>query len=85
VNEDPIQRAIDVKARHEADLMRKANVLSVGVGYREKQGQLTDEVVLVVSVTHKVPRSKLPPQDIVPPVIEGIPVDVRETGTMRAL
>ncbi len=85
MNEDLIQRAIDVKARHEADLMRKANVLSVGVGYRKERGHLTDEVVLVVSVTHKVPRSKLPPQDIVPPVIEGIPVDVRETGTMRAL
>jgi hypothetical protein len=85
VNEDPIQRAIDVKARHEADLMRKANVLSVGVGYRETRGRPTDEIVLVVSVTQKVPRSKLPPQDIVPPVIEGIPVDVREAGTMWAL
>ena len=85
VNEKAIQRAIEVKARHEASLMKKANVIGVGVGFREQDGFLTDEVALVVNVTRKLPPTQLSPQDVIPDKIEGIPVDVRETGVMRAL
>ena len=85
MSQDAVQRAVEVKKRYEARLLSKANVLSVGVGFREHQGQFTDEVVLVVNVAHKVPRSLLRPDDIIPPAIEGIPVDVRETGPLRAI
>jgi hypothetical protein len=79
-----MKRALTVKARYEAKLLRKANVLSVGVGYRERRGGLTDEVVLVVNVSRKLPRNQLPPEDIIPSTIEDVPVDVRETGILRA-
>jgi len=85
MSEDAVQRAVEAKSRHEARLLGKANVLGVGVGFRERHGQLTDEVVLVVNVAHKVPRSQLRPDDVIPPAIEGVPVDVRETGPLRAL
>jgi hypothetical protein len=85
VSEDAVQRAVEVKTRNEARLLGLANVLSVGVGFRERHGQLTEEVVLVVSVARKVPRSQLRPDDIIPPAIEGVPVDVRETGPLRAI
>jgi hypothetical protein len=80
-----IQKAIAVKARYEARLMQKANVIGVGVGYRERGGQLTDEIVLVVNVTRKLPKRQLTPQDYIPTEIEGVPVDVRETGQIAAL
>ena len=85
MSEDAVQRAVEAKSRHEARLLGKANVLGVGVGFRERHGQLTDEVVLVVNVAHKVPCSQLRPDDVIPPAIEGVPVDVRETGPLRAL
>ena len=85
MSEDALHRASEVKTRHEARLLRKANVLSVGVGYRQRHGQLTDEVVLVVSVSRKMRRDQLQSDDIIPGYIEGIPVDVQETGVLRAL
>ena len=85
MNESAIQRAIEVKARYEAFLLKKANVVGVGIGFREQGGKLTDEVALVVSVTRKLPATQLSPQDVIPDRIEDIPVDVRETGTIRAL
>ena len=85
MNEKAIQRAMEVKARYEASLLKKANVGGVGVGFREQGGKLTDEVALVVNVTRKLPATQLSPQDVIPDKIEGIPVDVRETGVIRAL
>jgi hypothetical protein len=84
MNNEAIQRALTVKARHEARLLQKANVIGIGVGFRERGGKLTDEVALVVNVTRKLPSDQLPPEEIIPCEIEGVPVDVRETGEMRA-
>jgi len=78
------QKAITVKEKHEEDLLNKANVMGVGVGLRMRAGELTDEVVLVVMVTRKVPQAQLAPEDFVPPEIEGVPVDIQEVGQVRA-
>lgn len=69
-----------VKMIHERELMRKANVVGVGIGYRERRGERTDEPAIVVSVTRKVPRSMLDQEDIIPQELEGVPVDVHAIG-----
>jgi hypothetical protein len=74
-----------VKDKYERDLMRKKNVLGVGIGLRERGGVLTDETVLTVMVRQKVPRSLLRPWDVIPTELDGVPVDVKEIGTLRAL
>lgn len=84
MNEKAIQQAMAVKARHEARLMQKANVVGVGVGFRERDGKLTDEIALVVNVTRKLPRNQLAPEDLIPNEIDGVPVDVYETGEIQA-
>ncbi|MGD1992293.1 MAG: hypothetical protein PVI59_03785 [Anaerolineae bacterium] len=84
MEEDQLARVRSVKAAHEKQLMRKANVVGVGVGLRHCGGRLTDEPVVVVSVTHKVPRAALNPEDIIPSELEGVPVDVQEIGHVRA-
>ena len=78
------QKAIAVQEKYEEDLLSRANVEGVGVGLRMRAGELTDEVVLVVMVTRKVPRSQLAPEDFVPPEIEGVPVDIQEIGHVSA-
>ncbi len=81
---DPVEKALSVKRRHERVLMRMANVVAVGVGYRERGGEITDEVAIVVSVSRKLPVAELRPGQAVPSRLEGVPVDVVETGTLHA-
>ena len=77
--------AIEVKHRHEQELLRKANVVAVGVGYCTRGGLQTREICIIVSVKNKVLLSALDPKDVIPTEIEGVPVDVAETGPIRAL
>lgn len=82
---DPLEKAQAVKRRHEAALLRLPYVVGVGLGYRQVGGQPTGEVAIVVSVSRKVPASELRPGQAVPARLEGVPVDVVETGTLHAL
>lgn len=74
-----------VKAAYEKELLRKANVVGVGIGLRRQGGRPTGELSIVVSVTHKVPLEELDPQDVIPRELEGVPVDVQAVGRLRAL
>jgi hypothetical protein len=85
MSDQTMQRALEVKRRHEQELLRKANVVAVGVGYRTRGGVQTKEVCIIVSVKNKVPSSKLKSKDVIPAEIENVPVDVVETGVIRAL
>jgi len=79
-----LKRVKAVKATHEAELLRKANVVGVGIGFRQRGGRQTDEVCIVVSVHEKVPLDQLAPDDRIPAELEGVPVDVQEVGIIRA-
>ena len=84
MSQTAVQRVTEVKRRHEKELMRKPNVVAAGVGFRTRGGVRTDEVSIVVSVKKKVPLSQLKPDDAIPSSIDGVPVDVVETGEIRA-
>lgn len=85
MSDQAMQRVLEVKRRHEQGLLRKANVVAVGVGYCSRGGIQTKEVCIVVSVKNKVPLSELKPRDVIPAQLEDVPVDVVETGEIRAL
>ena len=72
------------KPAYEDELLAKANVIGVGVGLRRKGGVTTDEPVLVVLVSHKIPKAQLAEEDFVPDRIEDVPVDVQEIGFVRS-
>lgn len=82
--QDATQRALAVKQAYASELMSKANVVGVGVGYCRRGGERTGEIGLVVMVKRKVAASQLNPLDIIPGEIEGVPVDVQEVGELRA-
>jgi hypothetical protein len=73
-----------VKAKYEGMLMAKKNVVGVGIGFRERNGEVTDEMVLTVMVSQKEPWSRLRRQDRIPSELDGVPVDVKQVGTLRA-
>ena len=79
------ERILAVKEVHEDDLLSKANVVGVAIGFRQKNGQSTDTLALVVMVSRKVPQSTLSPEDQIPISIDGIPIDVQEIGEISAL
>jgi hypothetical protein len=84
MSEQALQHALDVKRHHEAELLRRSNVVAVGVGYRTRAGQPTSEVCIVVSVTQKIPTDRLQHGDVLPQMLEDVPVDVVESGVIRA-
>ena len=73
-----------VKRTHEQILLAKPNVVGVGIGYCVERGRQTDTVSIVVMVNQKLPANQLKPDELIPTTIEGIPVDVQETGEMSA-
>jgi hypothetical protein len=85
VQNNELERLRVVKNLYEADLMQKANVVGVGIGLRQREGELTDEPVIVVSVTHKQPASLMDPKDMIPTELDGIPVDVQAVGKLKAV
>ncbi len=64
--------------------MDRANVVGVGIGFRQRGGRRIDEVVLVVMVEKKVAASALSQEDLLPAELDGVPVDVQEVGRIRA-
>jgi len=79
-----IQKAQQIKRKHQSNLMVKVNVVGVGVGMAVRDGRQTDQVALVVLVSQKVPSDVLAAADVIPTEIEGIPVDVQEVGEIKA-
>jgi len=80
----PGWEAADVRARHEAELMRYPNVVGVADGIATRGGKPTGEQSIVVYVSRKVPASELAADAVLPTEIDGVRVDVVEAGLIEA-
>lgn len=67
------------------ELLKKSNVVAVGLGYKVTEGVKTKDLAIVCSVTKKLPHQQLAKEDLIPSVIGDRRTDVVETGTIRAL
>ena len=72
------------QSRHEVELMQFPNVVGVATGSAVQGGTGTGEPCIVVYVSKQVPVSDLAEQDVLPRTIEGIRVDVVQTGPLKA-
>jgi len=77
VNIDDIRKVLQ-QARGE--LMRKANVVATGIGYKRTNGKQTDELAIICSVGNKLAVKLLSADELVPGSIDGIPTDVHPSG-----
>jgi hypothetical protein len=82
--ENLTERVMAVKRAHEDELLGKANVVGVGIGYRRIAGASTSDLALVVMVSSKLPPAQLSAADFIPATIDGVPVDVQEVGEITA-
>ncbi len=88
ISDETLERARAVKAEHERELLRKANVVSVGITLEYDEDEDEDEErprpIIVVGVTEKVSEDDLLPQDRIPDEIEDVSVRVEVVGKPRA-
>ena len=72
VQEDMLSQLDSIKAT----LLKKAGVIAVGIGVKERRGEFTEEISIRVFVGAKRPLKDIAPEDVIPPVIEGFKTDV---------
>ena len=65
-------------------LMQKPNVVSVGCGYKTKDGKVINEYCVVVGVTRKLHDLIIEDKDLIPAQIDGVPTDVIQVGRIVA-
>jgi hypothetical protein len=82
---DALGEAKRIREKYVKKLMRKKGVVGCAVGYKHIAGKKTDQICIVCYVIKKIPEDQLDEGELVPPVIEGIPTDVIESGGLRAL
>lgn len=66
-------------------LLRKPNVIGVGLGYKEKRGYRTEEPAIVVLVEKKLPSQQLSRRELIPRKMGELETDVIAVGRIRLL
>jgi hypothetical protein len=79
------EQARQAKSLHKAALLRRPNVVGVGVGYKTTGKRETSELCVVVLVQQKLPPAGVPLEDLIPQEVAGVRTDVLQVGFVRAL
>lgn len=77
-----VRKAIGAKQEVVPDLLTMPNVTGVGVGYRQRKGEFTDEITIQVFVREKVSPSTVTKRGwtLIPERIGDVPTDVIQAG-----
>ena len=70
---DDLNRIRGILGSQRKQLLKRANVVATGIGFKQTGGVKTEALCIVCSVKKKVPPSQLTVQDLVPAVVEGPP------------
>jgi hypothetical protein len=80
-----IQRASMVQQKYADQLMRIPGVVGVAVGFATQKGNPTQEIALIVMVQKKIPENQIiDTRMVLPRSLDGVRVDVQETGIFTA-
>jgi hypothetical protein len=77
-------RVMAVQEKYTDELLKKPRVVGVSVGRVDSYGGQTGELALVVLVDRHVPEEQILYTDRIPSELDGVPVVVREVGTLEA-
>lgn len=81
---EQVRRASEAHQRYGEYLMRLPHVTGVAVGYTSKHGQRQPEIGLIVMVDEKLPAAQLAEDELVPRELDGVRVDVQQSGIFSA-
>jgi hypothetical protein len=76
---------IDIKRAVEHELLMKANVVGVMLGYKITDGARTSDLSIICMVEKKISKDKLGKKDLIPGIIKGVETDVIQVGKLKAL
>lgn len=77
-NHEIERKAKDILATHRDELKKKYSVDNTGIGYKIRNGKLSDTIAILFYVTRKKPKEELLHEGIpqIPAEIEGVPTDI---------
>lgn len=75
----------EIKDKYKKEILKKKNVIGVGLGEKIKGDLQTGEEAITVFVKKKVPIEELSPNDLLPKEYQGKKVDVLELGHVKKL
>jgi len=78
------QQLLQAQRLFQDDLLSRANVVGVAVGYKNYKDESTDQLALAVLVEQKKPVEALTEEDFIPSEMDGAPTDVIEVGRLEA-
>ena len=78
------KKILEIKEKKKSELLRKQNVVAVGVGYKVCDNIPTDQESVTVFVKKKMPSIHLYKKDRIPREIKGVSTDVVEVGDIVA-
>jgi len=79
---DKCRKALSASKR---SILRKDNVVGVGIGNKTVKGVKTEEPSIIVFVTKKVDRKELRARSVIPGTVRNAKTDVVEIGEVKAL
>ena len=82
-SQDQMNDVRRIKEKYQEKLLRKANVVAVGIGHRRSDSGESGEPAIIVSVTHQVPPCELAHHDLIPQDLEGVPIEIRSVGALH--
>ena len=80
-----IEEVRKIKEKYEKELMSISGVIGCGIGYKYVYGKKTDDLCIICYVKKKKSKENLKKKDLIPEMIEGILIDVIESGEIRTL
>lgn len=80
-----IEKVKEIKEKYTNLLLKRENVIGVGIGKKKRTEGKAAELCINVYVTKKKPKSQLKEIDVVPKELEGVRTNVIETGKIRFL
>jgi hypothetical protein len=80
LTQEQIDALTAVQIKHMDTLMSYPNVVGVGIGYARKADMPTNEPAIIVMVSDKIPVAQLDQHELLPHELDGVRVDVQQTG-----
>lgn len=80
-----LARIADVQKKYTDMLMKKPHVVGISMGPLRENNKANGEYALIVMVDEEVPPEQVSPEDQIPAELDGVPVVVRQVGTITAL
>jgi hypothetical protein len=79
-----IREISELRKTNQSAMLKKRNVVGVGVALKETAGQKTSDLSLTVLVHEKMAKQDISDNDMIPAAIDGIPTDVVRVGKVVA-